>query len=127
MTVFEQLKSSLLATFQSVENAQRNFQTNIEESITRLHAVPLDERLADRLVKATDKVLSLTNVNLQQVSLEFSRLEKAARSIMMAVKNMNQIFAGRFFKFGYQTLISVGITAAISLISIAIYGVSKLL
>jgi hypothetical protein len=46
---------------------------------------------------------------------------------MMAVKNMNQIFAGRFFKFGYQTLISVGITAAISLISIAIYGVSKLL
>jgi chromosome segregation ATPase len=126
MTVFEQLKSSLLATFLRVEKAQKTFQDHIEESITRLHTVPLDDRLAHKLAKATDKTISPVNSNLWQVSTKLKQLDISARSIMTAVENINRVFAGRYFKISYQILICVGIVAALSLICVASLGVISL-
>ena len=126
MSILDQLVTNLEATFQRVEDAQQAFQADIENSVERLYAIPLDDRLTQKIAKVTHEVTTPVNSNLSQVSSELVTLRQTASSITKSVHSLNRIFARQSFKILYNVFISVGIAAGISLIALVILGLITL-
>jgi hypothetical protein len=119
---FDQLQKNLETTLEHVQSAQLSFQKEIQESIERLHSIPLDTRLEDKIAIATDKNLSPVNETMKQLLSEIETLNKTGTIIRKGANYLDRIFTNRFFKFTYILAFTISIIIGIIAVVMAILG-----